>query len=172
MTIAEYKKVFSWKPYGEGSIMITSYKGNETEVVIPSIIGKKSVKSIGDNAFMDCCSLRNIVLPKSLKTIGRKAFWGCVWLQDKDGFVVVNNTVFDYLGIKGSITIPNNVTAISERAFASFDCQVKISDINLPIGLKTIGKFAFANSKIATLKIPDSVTKIQFGAFLNCRSLT
>jgi hypothetical protein len=41
-------------------------------VKIPS-----SIKSIGENAFVDCTSLTSLQLPSSVKSIGIMAFYGC-----------------------------------------------------------------------------------------------
>ena len=40
------------------------------------IIGK-DVKSIGNNAFLDCASLYSVEIPESVTSIGEKAFYGC-----------------------------------------------------------------------------------------------
>ncbi|MDO4556480.1 MAG: leucine-rich repeat protein [Lachnospiraceae bacterium] len=61
------------------------------------------------------------------------------------------------------VTMPNTITRIDQSAFSQ--CQY-LTDVRLSSSLKTIGTLAFENTKsLEKLMIPDSVTKIQFGAF-------
>ena len=73
-----------------------------SNVVIPN-----SVTSIGDSAFLDCCSLTDIVIPDGVTSIGDYAFLGCYSLTD--------------------IVIPDGVTRIGDSAFAycSFPYDLK-----------------------------------------------
>ncbi len=80
---------------------------------------------------------------------------------------------------QGHITIPNSiqwqgktykVTALGISAFK--DCS-KLTSVNLPEGLKSIGNRAFANcTNLASISIPKSVTKIGALAFDNCSKLS
>ena len=45
-SVSALKKIWGYKKNNDGSLMITSYKGNATKVVIPSAIGKASVTVI------------------------------------------------------------------------------------------------------------------------------
>lgn len=59
----------------------------------------KGITSIGNCAFANCLSLKNLKIPDGVKSIGRKAFYSCENLE--------------------SITIPDSVTEIIETAFYS-----------------------------------------------------
>ena len=91
-----------------------------------------------------------------------------------------------------SVTIPDSVTAILDRAFANcfqltnisipnsvtsigfsaFEHCTSLKSITLPSSLRNISMFLFHNcSQLTTIHIPDSVISIQDFAFGNCTSL-
>ena len=91
-----------------------------------------------------------------------------------------------------SVTIPDSVTAILDRAFANcfqltnisipnsvtsigfsaFEHCTSLKSITLPSSLRNISMFLFHNcSQLTTIQIPDSVLSIQDYAFGNCISL-
>ena len=70
--------------------------------------------------------------------------------------------------IKGSLTIPNSVTAIGEEAFSN--CTELKGSLTLSNSLKTIGNGAFYNCNRlnGSLTIPNTVTTIGISAFGLC----
>lgn len=77
----------------------------------------------------------------------------------------------------GDIVIPATVAydAISYRvtnigAHAFWGC-VKLTSITIPSKLISIGRYAFAFSRLISITIPDSVTSIGESAFSNCENL-
>ena len=77
----------------------------------------------------------------------------------------------------GDIVIPATVAydAISYRvtnigAHAFLGC-VKLTSITIPSKLMSIGRYAFAFSRLISITIPDSVTSIGESAFSNCANL-
>ena len=109
-----------------------------------------SVTSIGDWAFYECSSLKNITIPNSVTSIGSDAFYNCSSLT--------------------SITIPEGVTSIGDYTF--FNCS-SLTSIIIPESVKSIGGNAFDRCRsLTSITIPDSVTSIGSDAFYNCSSLT
>jgi hypothetical protein len=100
-----------------------------------------SLASVGEQAFRDCRRLKSIFVPKGV-AIGEQAFLGCNYLSDENGFVIVNNILFDYTGVDETVEIPHGVVEIQKNAF--FGTGVKV------------------------LIIPESVTTIKQNAFLGC----
>lgn len=95
-----------------------------------------SLTWIGENAFMDCRCLHNeIVVPESTTHIGSKAFYGCIGLA-RDGFIVVGNTLHQYVGNQSNVVVPNGVLAIGEDAFNG--CEVKT--LTIPKTVQSISK--------------------------------
>lgn len=68
---------YRYRELEDGTLEITGYQGNDTELVIPAEINGKRVTGIGDSAFSGCSSLTGIELPADLTSIGDSAFSGC-----------------------------------------------------------------------------------------------
>lgn len=110
-----------------------------------------------------------------------------------NGFTVetIGHAAFERSAVT-SVTIPDSVTAILDRAFANcfqltnisipnsvtsigfsaFEHCTSLQSITLPSSLRNISMFLFRNcSQLTTIHIPDSVLSIQDYAFGNCTSL-
>jgi hypothetical protein len=84
-------------------------------------------------------------------------------------------TIHRYEGKGGSVIIPDEidglpVVQIDNYAFSGG--KKKITQITLPKTLKIIDSFAFKNSGITSIVIPEGVTDIGAGAFQDCAQLT
>lgn len=108
----------------------------------------ETVKSIGDDAFSGCESLKSIVIPNSVTGIGKSAF--------------------AFTGLSG-IVIPESVTEMGDRAFSN--CH-SLKEVRLPESIRKIGMLAFAYcANLVSVNIPESVRYIGESAFENCSSL-
>ncbi len=154
---------YEYSVLDDGTVEITFYSGSDLESDIPETINGKMVTSIGEGAFADCDSLRNVTIPESVKNIGENAFNSC------DGLT--------------SLTIPNSVTSIGEGAF--YKCE-NLSSINVDANNKIYSSvngvlynkgrtelIVYPAGKMdASFTIPNSVTGIAAGAFAGCKYLT
>jgi hypothetical protein len=69
-----------------------------------------------------------------------------------------------------SVTIPDSVTLIGQRAF--LDCT-SLTGVDFGNGVNAIASLAFQGcTNLTTVTIPDSVAEIGDGAFSGCSSLT
>lgn len=69
-----------------------------------------------------------------------------------------------------SITLPNTITRIEDRAFNHCECLTKVL---LPEGIEEIGLAAFSNcSKLTEVRLPDSLKIIEAHAFSGCKGLS
>lgn len=158
-----------------------------------------SVKSIGGYAFAYCTRLQSILIPESVTNIGNFAFLYCkeksITVNDgnpkydsRSGCNAIIETAKDKLILGCAYTtIPNNVVAIGDHAFAGSDLYditipssvrsigwyaftecYNLSSINIPNGVQSIGEYAFQNSYLSTVKIPASVTSFGIGVFSYC----
>ena len=67
-----------------------------------------------------------------------------------------------------SVTIPNNITVISNKAFNS---NTSLKNVSLPEGLVVIGDNAFYQTGLESVSIPGSVELIDYKAFSECASI-
>ena len=134
-----------------------------TSVTIPA-----SVESIGCYAFLGCTGLTEVVLGNPDATIEFGAFMFCDGLCDKDGFLVVGNTLCSYNGADPEPVIPDGVTRISGAfAFNSYIYRIVIPD-----GVTEIGEASFLGcSNLRSVTLPDSVIRIGMNAFGACEKL-
>jgi len=119
-----------------------------------------SVTTIDSDAFQGCVGLKNITIPNSVTTIGVHAFRGCTGLTD--------------------LFIPNSVTTIGEAAFGGCTGLTDItvandnpkydSRDNCKAIIETASNALIQGCKVTL--IPNSVTTIGDGAFIDCTSLT
>lgn len=130
------------------------------------------IESIGEYAFYDCSSLNSINLGDchKLKSLGKAAF---------------EMYLYDNVSLK-TISLPASLEEIGESAFADLanlttvnivndkdDNGNDIEDANKS-KLQTIGDYAFKNTGIKSIYIPNSFKADGFGTgvFANCKSLT
>lgn len=155
--------IYDMAPDGQG-VMITSYKGKSTTVVIPDTIEGLPVTQIGeDSPYAQVFSHTmydkskntpyTITVPKSVKILGTRAF----------------------NGIKGKINIDlSNITSIGKEAFAESDLT---GTIKISKNLKFTGPDAFRQSKITAVIIEEGVTSLCYndfvpdGTFMECPNL-
>ncbi len=127
-----------------GELVITQYKGTETEIVIPNYINGVAVKRIeGKN-----------ILPHNGETvhIGGSASW-----------FSGNKTVT-------KITISDGIEEVGDYSFAG--CRA-VKDVYLSSTLKTIGSSAFyENTSLTNIDIPDELERIGSYAFFWCTGLS
>jgi hypothetical protein len=108
------------------------------------------IKVIENVAFLGCFNLGRITIPNNVEFIGAGAFFNCIKLK--------------------SVTFEGNeIKTFDQYTFAGCDC---LETINMPKKLDFIDNYAFQNClSLTSVKIPYTVTYINFGAFMNCKRL-
>lgn len=130
---------------------------------LKSITLPDTVEEIEMGAFFECTNLNTINIPESVKNIGDEAFARCYALADTEGFIIVNDVIYGFVGNKEEIIVPQHVTRISARAFSQRQC---INKVVLPEGLLSIGEEAFyACSNLQEINKPASLKEIGDYAF-------
>ncbi|MBR3938976.1 MAG: leucine-rich repeat domain-containing protein [Bacteroidales bacterium] len=111
-----------------------------------------SVSSIGDNAFRNCSGLTSVTIPNSVANIGSNAFYRCSGLT---------TLIFNAINC-------NDFNSRYDHAFD--DCP--ISAIVIGDSVQRIpAYFAYNNSSLISVIIPNSVSFIGDNAFYGCTSI-
>ena len=178
------------------NVKFKSVDGNlydkEGKVLLYYAIGKyqdtfalpQSVETIDEKAFYKAHALKTVVLPAQLKKINKMAFasssiekfevdaQNAVFTADEDGLLYADDgkTLFCHPASKEpqeEYTLPQNITVISEYAFAS----VKLKKLVTQNGLIEIKEGAFYDSGLEEIFFSFTVTKLGKAIFENCVSL-
>lgn len=145
---------------------------------ITSIISFGDVTFIETNAFSDCFSLEEMIIPSSITSIHREAFytrtdvWNGTFLSiDKDNPVYSfknsclitksdNKVIYGF----SDAVIPDGISIIGEESFEYRGMSSQ--NFIIPNGVKTIENYAFRNSNGMTdVTVPASVTSMGEGVF-------
>ena len=159
----------------------------------------ETVTEIAENAFNGRSGLTGVTIPDCLETINEHAFAGCTNLTE----VTIGKSITTLLNsseyvIDGVFSGCNNITKLTWNAVncgdlggmgmsnieqvtigsnvevlpPSFVAGSKIISIAIPASVTKIGRSAFAGcQQLTSITIPNSVTSIGYGAFNNCLSL-
>jgi hypothetical protein len=149
---------------------------------LTQVILSRNLKEIPKDAFRDCASLQYIAMPAALCAVGEDAFYGCVALNTVDvadvdawcGVEFANqwaNPLYcgKTLFVQGK---PVSEVVLSDAfrgeikpyAFINSD----ITSLVLPEGVSAIGAYAFAYTMLESVTLPDSVTEVAEAGFLGC----
>lgn len=162
---------------------------------------KEGTEIICDDAFSECESLRSIVLPQSVKTIGYAAFRGCEGLEYvgiNEGLEIIGSVAFSGCINLKSLLLPKSLKSIESDSITGVQSIVSLSKeyvcsdnclftadmitlfyffhngedcLDIPIGVEKIGDYAFSESEIQNVSIPETLVEIGQNAFYNCLNL-
>ena len=139
-----------------------------TNFILPS-----NLKVISNNAFSECSSLEEIIIPNSVNQIGSYAFSSCSSLKSialPQCLQEISPGLFYKCEKLENITLPENLLYIKEYAF--FDC-VSLIDIVIPTNVIEIGEYAFKNCKTLTnFEVNSDSIKLSKGILKDCINLT
>lgn len=152
----------------DGKAVLTKYKGNEREVIIPSTIDGYSVVSFG-SAFSkkidfkdtedNLRKIKKIVIPSTVEVIGPCSFNACKELVSIE--VDKNNLCFSALD--------GNLYNKDKSVFISYATGKADVSFSVPDGVKEIYPFAFSyNASLREIILPQGLNSIGHHAFECC----
>ena len=148
-------------------VAIFAYLYDMEEIVLPA-----KLKSIGDDAFIFCRSLKSINIPESVQEIGLRAFFGCSSLKSMKlpiGITEIKSGLLSGCTNLTSIDIPYTTEEIGHNAFSK--CT-SLKSIELPYSLNNMGISVFYGcTALTSVTIPKNIRYINDYTFANCNSL-
>lgn len=112
----------------------------------------------------------NYTVPMSVKKIGKLAFkfTDLTSVMISGSVQFIDNGAFQYGEKLSSVVMANGVAYIQDNAF--YGCK-KLETVKLPNSVVYIGAYAFTNTAITDISLPDRELHIADNAFFSCESL-
>lgn len=133
------------------------------KAVLPDFLGGYPVTNISSYAFYNCDKITHITIPESVISIGKDAFYYCDSIENVN---ITNIAAWCNIDFENTYSNP---LYIAKNLYIN---DVLATDIIIPEGVKSIGKYAFYNChSLENIMIPDSITNIGSGAFSGCINL-
>jgi hypothetical protein len=130
----------------------------------------EDVEQIPIQCFMDCSSIKQIIVPSGIKTIGAASFIrsGLESINLPEGLDSIGDGAFENTNL-ASIEIPSTIKKLDSYIFSG--C-LKLKSIKVSEGVTFIpSNFASNNVQLERVEIPSTVTSIANNAFTGCISL-
>lgn len=146
----DFYKMWSGSFYGRLTVINLEYSSIQNNKLPMNAFWYQSEQYTPGSDYIDCISLRRIILPEGLEEIGEAAFAYAIKLED--------------------INLPSSLRIIKRRCFS--DCiSLNLDPLVIPEGVEEIGYMAFVNCKALTGKVvlPKTLKKINGGAFFSTK---
>ena len=150
------------------------FKDNTTlkSVSLPSTLTRIGVDWNGDGVFARCSRLETVTFAKGTNdaVIGFNTFLGCPALKKVEipgNYVAIQNSAFESCTALTSFKWEKSDASKQYIGEFTFKNCTALASVSLPVTLNSIGKYAFQNCAITNLVIPEGVTTIEYGAFLD-----
>jgi len=143
----QYAELFRYTriPSGYG---VTGFSGqNKRTIIFPNMYNGQPVKKIMASAFAKC-EVQEVIMTDGIEIIEEDAFKGCLDLKQ----VIFSNT-------------------LKEIGDCTFEGCGSLVTAALPIGVEQLGRYAFSNTGLKGVFIPQSVYWTGEGVYSNCKKL-
>jgi hypothetical protein len=134
--------------------------------VLERVTIPESVTEIGAYAFSGCSNLASVSVPESISMVGIGVFSDTPWYDNlPDGVVYIGKVACEYKGDISDdtkIEFKDGTLAIRQEAFS---CRWGIVSVTIPNSVTYIGEKAFQHLHLTSVNIPNSVTYIGEEAF-------
>ena len=182
---AVLKRIWGYELQEDGTLMITRYKGDRTEIAVPPMIGKRAVTAIGKYAFSPNGprltaeqkefrkTIRRVALPEGIHSIGESAFRSCEGLTEfeiPNSVVEIGDFALSYCHGLTEIVIPETVVTLGGGMF--YGCK-SLSSVKLPKNMTVISENLFGCCKaLRSITLHEGIRRIDSGAFGSCEALS
>lgn len=163
------------KTYPDGAhakycAQISKYRGKESNITTPDHVLWFPVTEIGDRAFYDNSSIKQVVVSEGVTTIGEWAFtWSSLErIELSDGVTTIEEWAFAETNIT-SFEMPDSVRELGRAAFCNCD---NLTSYTLSKNLDYLPEWTFAKcDALEEVIICDNIKSIGAQAFAGCDNL-
>lgn len=131
-------------PLDDGSVEITAYRGQSSDIVIPDSINSKAVTKIGNHAFESNDYINTVTIPDTVKYIGEYSFCFCSNLRNINfgaNIRRIEDFAFRYCNNLETVIICDSVMSLGEYCFS--DCT-SLTEVDLGKDLNRLNRNAFS----------------------------
>lgn len=117
---ATSESAYTYTVNDDGTISITGYSGDETNLELPATLDGYVVSAIADHAFEANWDMVSITMPNGLTSIGESAFMDCTALTTvsiPETVSEIRRAAFAGCTSLASVTLPETVSTVQEEAF-------------------------------------------------------
>ena len=165
----------------DGTLALKSFKGTGTKVIIPAVIGKTHVSTVGEEALSPYKyritdeqkevreKIKEVVIEEGINSIKSSAFSGCKKIETIDLPETIEHigaNAFNGCTSLTSINIPEGIKKVGENAF----WHVAVEKVIWPKNA-IIPRAVFSYSKVKEIEITDGTSSIEDYAFYGCTEL-
>ncbi len=180
---AETSGDYEYRILYDGTVEITDYTGNATDLTVPATIDGKKVTRIGSWAFAYCDSITSVAIPDGVTSIESYAFnfSSITSITIPSSVTRIDDSTFLYCYFLVSITVDKNNANYTSKDGVLFNKDLteiieyptgKEGGYIIPDGVTSIGANAFKFCEgLTSINIPDSVKIIFSETFVGCSSL-
>lgn len=171
--------LFDYTIYKNNKAIITKYKGNSSEVVIPNKIDGHDVVGITasladqDSLLMTDFKIKKVEIQEGIQFIGREVFIRCVFMNEvvlPESLMGIDNEAFAYCYSLKKINLSGSLKCIDTGAF--YKCHKMILK-SIPDSVDYIAPFAFDScNSIKELHLSENITRLYGHTFSNCKNLS
>lgn len=141
-----------------------------------------SVTTVNDNMFSDCTNLSSVTLGSGITKIGESAFRGTALasIDIPASVTKINNSAFNGCSDLTAINVNsgNSIYSSYDGVLYNIDQTIIVvfpagkTTVTLPSTVANLKSDAFANSKLQSITLPNTLTVINSGLFSGCSDLT
>lgn len=129
------------------------------------------VIGVGEKAFYENTSLKYVTIDSGVQFIGKSAFAYCTALEHVSidyGLISLGEFCFDYTDSLYTVDLPSSLEVIESYAF--YDSNIK--KIDIPEGITIIKTGTFENCYyLEEISFPSTIETIEENSFFNCDAL-